>query len=173
MCPCVVTLRRTHITPTPTLRRDTSQYSDTTHTMGHDKTHIMGQDTWHLINSTPHSAETHPNTVTQEIWDMTRNKTHIKRDLKLSHSQWHSAEQRHIAYSDTKETYCGIHIMGHDKTRDTNYWIWQDTRDTYHGIWQDKWHILWNMTIQETPLRHTYFETLLWDMTSKNMHNCT
>ena len=117
------------------------------------------------------------NTVTQEIWDKTRDKTHIMGQERLdTHHTHHDTQQRHIAYSDTWETYCGIHIMGHDKTRDTNYWIWQDTRDTYHGTWQDKRHILWNMTRHETPLRHTYYENwcykrhILWKMTSKDTH---
>ena len=197
VCPCVATLRRTLITLNPTLRRDTSQYSDTketyygtrdltldtwytqpdtqqrldtwpsaeTHLYWHNTYYGTWQDTyygtrhetldtwyshpntlqwhcnilqytWHLIHSTRHSAETHPHIVTQEIWDKTRDKTHIRYGTRET---WHSS----LSPWRSAET------------------TWQDTRDTYHGIWQDKRHILWNMTRQET---------LLWDMTSKDMH---
>ena len=176
----------TLITLNPTLRRDTSQYSDTketyygtrdltldtwytqpdtqqrldtwpsaeTHLYWHNTYYGTWQDTyygtrhetldtwyshpntlqwhcnilqytWHLIHSTRHSAETHPHIVTQEIWDKTRDKTHIRYGTRET---WHSS----LSPWRSAET------------------TWQDTRDTYHGIWQDKRHILWSMTRQET-----------------------
>ena len=121
VCPCVATLRRTLITLNPTLRRDTSQYSDTaiqwhkscgtrhltlnTHHSQPDtpQRHIPVQwhkrnilwdkrlDTWHLIHSTRHSAET---------WHLT-----LSRDTSVltQHILWDMT--RHILWDKTWDTW--------------------------------------------------------------------
>ena len=166
---------KTRDTLTLTLSSDTSQCSGT-RDIRHDKpkeTHIMGQDIRHLTLDTltmTLSRDTF-NTVTQEIWDKTRDKTHImgQERLETHHTPTHHTQQIHIAYSDTWETYCGIHIMGHDKTKDTYYWIWQDTRDTYHGTLQET-HIMEHDKQRHAHQRRHHIEEWsseqLQDMTS-------
>ena len=144
VCPCVATLRRTLITPTPTLRRDTSlavtqhilyygTWQDTYYGTRQDKRHSHSNtQQWHIAMQWHKRYGTWQ--AKRDTYHGTRHKT---LDTWYSH---HDTQQRHIAYPTVTQE---KHIVGYILWVGRIWWKFDFLKIHFSSDFSLEGHLLW------------------------------